>query len=427
LKDKNNNVLVESRDFVSYFDSVQNELIKTELIFAGYGWTDPDTGYDDLEGLDVEGKFVMVMTRNPAFAKDTSKTGFFQEVEFAKIVNIFSKGAKGVLIYNDPLNVADILYETMRQNILKGTYLLENNNLSLIPGKLIFIPAQLANELLKTQNKSIEGLQNEIHKTGKPQSFQFNSVSAEIQLSKKTESVNGKNVIAHIEGNDPELKKECVIISAHYDHVGIQPDGRVFNGADDNASGTAALLEIAEAFSQMKKKPRRSIVFVWFTAEELGILGSEYYTRFPLYSLPNTVACINLDMVGRIKEDDDTAWSVSNSVAGKNGFYIISCKQSSELMEISHKISKKQSLEPNDALTDVFLNRSDYYPFYRKGIPVMGLTTGLHSDYHQVSDDVEKINYAKMKRLAEFAFLVTQKVSNQKRRIVVDNSITPNN
>jgi Zn-dependent M28 family amino/carboxypeptidase len=154
--------------------------------------------------------------------------------------------------------------------------------------KLIFGTEELANEIIKESGKTLLQLQNEINKSGSPKSFEIKNYKAEIQLIKKSEPVEGKNVIAILEGSDPVLKNECVVLSAHYDHVGIAANGEVNNGADDNGSGTVALLEIAEAFTKMKKHLKRSIVFAWVTAEEKGLFGSGFYSQHPIFPLEKT-------------------------------------------------------------------------------------------------------------------------------------------
>ena len=216
-----------------------------------------------------------------------------------------------------------------------------------------------------------------------------------------------------------------MLFTAHYDHLGINGEGEVFNGADDNGTGTVALLEIAEAFSKMKKKPKRSIVFAWVTAEEKGLIGSDYYSQNPVFPLEKTLADINLDMVGRSAENEPAKdAAMEKRLAGPNGIYIVSGNQSSELNEINNKICKSLNLIPSDAFSKAFLNRSDYYHFYKNGIPILGITTGLYEDYHKITDELEKIDYNKMMRVSKYCFLVANEVANKKKRIVVDNPVT---
>lgn len=209
-----------------------------------------------------------------------------------------------------------------------------------------------------------------------------------------------------------------MVLTAHYDHVGVTRNGEINNGADDNGSGTVALLEIAEAFKKLKKKPRRSIVFAWVTAEEKGLIGSEYYTLNPVFPLEKTVANINLDMVGRSAENEpEEMTNFGKSLAGPDGFYIINGGKSSELTEISYKISRKLNLVPNEALSEEFIHGSDHFNFHKNGVPVLGVTTGLHDDYHTTADDFDKIDYLKMKRLAGFSFLVAYEIANSKKAL----------
>jgi Zn-dependent M28 family amino/carboxypeptidase len=280
---------------------------------------------------------------------------------------------------------------------------------------IILASNETANEILKETGKTLKDIQIEINKSGKPNSFDIENVSVEIQVTKKIEKVYGENIIAIVEGSDPVLKNECVVVTAHYDHIGITGKGEINNGADDNGSGTVALLEIAEAFSTMRKKPRRSIVFAWVTAEEKGLVGSEYYTLNPVFPLEKTVANINLDMVGRSAEKElEKVENPEKSLAGPNGIYIITGSDSSELTVISNKICKNLGLIPSDAITDDFLNSSDQYNFLKNGIPVIGVSTGLHEEYHQPTDDFDKIDYHKMKRICDYTFLVVNDIANRK-------------
>jgi Zn-dependent M28 family amino/carboxypeptidase len=287
--------------------------------------------------------------------------------------------------------------------------------------KLFFTSETVADALLSGSGETLANLQKRINDSEKPFSFEIKNRKAEIEMKVLKGNIETKNIVGVIEGSDPVLKDECIVFSAHYDHVGMAQDGEVYNGADDNASGTVALLEIAEAFSQMKRKPKRSIVFAWVTAEEKGLYGSDYYSENPLFPLFKTLTNINLDMVGRSAEKElEKVENENKSLAGPNGIYLISGKQSTELMEIAGKYCKKMNFIPSDALTKPFLTRSDYYNFHKHGIPVLGVTTGLHDDYHQISDETDKIDYLKMRRVAQFCYLVANEVANKAERINVD-------
>lgn len=426
IKLKNNSGQIEfkSNEIITFPGSSKNDTIIASIVFAGYGYQNKETDYNDYEGIDLKDKVVIIMTRNLKIARDTIKNDDNTNMEMAKLGRIFMSGAKAIILIPDPLNTDHSWFEMVKDYASQGTYQLDTIDKQQMPGNILFANNKIANAILKESGKTLEDIQKEINETGKPNSFDLKNVTAEIQLAKKVESVTGENIIAVIEGSDPELKNECVVLTAHYDHVGVTGKGEVNNGADDNGSGTVALIEIAEAFSKMKKKPRRSIVFAWVTAEEKGLVGSEYYTLNPFIPLEKTIANINLDMVGRSAETEKgNIVNPEKSLAGPNGVYIITGEQSSELIEISDKICGDLDLIPNDALSEEFLYGSDQYNFYKNGIPVVGVSTGLHEDYHFPTDDVEKIDFVKMKRIADYTFLLTNEIANKKKRIVVDNPL----
>ena len=407
-----------SKDIITFPGSGKNDTINAPIAFAGYGYNDREGGYNDLENLELKDKIVLIMTRNVEIATDTENTDDNTNLEMSKMANLYLAGVKAIVLVADPQNPDKSWFEMVKDYATQGTYVLDSAEVLGFPGKIILAQSETADEILKETGKTLEEFQREINETGKPNSFELKNIMAEIILTKKTETVSGENIVAVVEGSDPVLKNECVVLSAHYDHVGITGKGEINNGADDNGSGTTALLEIAEAFSKMKKKPRRSIVFTWVTAEEKGLVGSEYYTLNPVFPLNKTIANINLDMVGRSAEKELV--KVDNpeeSLAGPNGIYFITGNQSSELTEISNKISNDLHLIPSDALSEEFMNGSDQFNFYQKGIPVLGVTTGLHEDYHHPTDDVEKIDFKKMKRIADFTFLLAYKIANRKKRL----------
>ena len=225
--------------------------------------------------------------------------------------------------------------------------------------------------------------------------------------------VRGENILGYIEGSD--LKDELIIITAHYDHLG-KHDSLVFYGADDNASGTAATLEIAEAFMIAKKEgkgPRRSILIMPVSGEEKGLLGSKHYTENPVYPLENTVANLNIDMIGRI---DD--WHTHN-----NYVYLIgSDRLSLELHEISEETNKNHiGLELDYTYNDVddpnrYYYRSDHYNFAKNNIPVIFHFNGVHEDYHKPSDTIDKIDLEKTERITKLIFLTAWEIANRDKR-----------
>jgi len=238
------------------------------------------------------------------------------------------------------------------------------------------------------------------------------------RILKKKVVVKGENVLGYIEGTD--LKKELLVISAHYDHLG-KKDSLIFNGADDNASGTAAIMEIAQAFMIAKKEgrgPRRSVLIVAFSGEEKGLLGSKYYTRNPVFPLEKTVANLNIDMIGRLDElhQEDP-----------NYIYLIGADRlSQELHDISEQVNEKHiKLELDYTYNkeddpNRYYYRSDHYNFAKNNIPVIFYFNGVHEDYHKPTDTIEKIDFDKIQKIARLVFLTAWEVANKEERIVVD-------
>ena len=230
----------------------------------------------------------------------------------------------------------------------------------------------------------------------------------------KNKYIKGENVIGFIEGTD--LKEELIIITAHYDHLGKHEE-KVYNGADDDGSGTSATLEIAEAFMLAKKEgngPRRSVLIMPVSGEEKGLLGSKYYTDHPIYPLENTVANLNIDMIGRV---DD--WHENGDYV-----YLIGADMlSQELHDISEQINDQYvGLELDYTFNaeddpNRYYYRSDHYNFAKNNIPVIFYFNGVHEDYHKVTDTVEKIDFNKIQTITRLVFLTAWELANRDERI----------
>lgn len=231
---------------------------------------------------------------------------------------------------------------------------------------------------------------------------------------------DSENIWAYIEGT--EKPDEVVVLSAHYDHIGIE-NGEIFNGADDDGSGTVALLEIAQAFAKAKKEgngPKRSILFLHVTGEEHGLLGSSYYSENPLFPLANTIADVNIDMIGRHDEFHNDS---------SNYVYIIGSDYlSSDLYNICEEANRNHvklflDYKYNDR-TDPnrFYYRSDHYNFAKNGVPSVFLFSGVHADYHKATDDVDKIEFDALTKRTQLAFSIVWELANRENRPVVDKS-----
>lgn len=228
-----------------------------------------------------------------------------------------------------------------------------------------------------------------------------------------------ENVIAFIEGS--EKPEEIVVISAHLDHVGMDADGNVYNGADDDGSGTVAILEIAQAFQKAVKEgngPKRSVLFLHVTGEEIGLYGSRYYVENPLFPLENTVCNLNIDMIGRIDPEKKD---------NPNYIYLIgSNKLSQELQDVSTEANNKYTKleldykydDPNDP--NRFYYRSDHYNFAKNNIPIIFYFNGVHEDYHKITDTPDKIEYELMAKRAQLIFHTAWEIANRDNRITLN-------
>ncbi|WP_298320616.1 M28 family metallopeptidase [uncultured Aquimarina sp.] len=232
---------------------------------------------------------------------------------------------------------------------------------------------------------------------------------------------SSENVLAYIKGS--EKPDEIVVLSAHYDHVGVDSKGNVYNGADDDGSGTVSLLEIAEAFAKAAKDgqgPKRSILFLHVTGEEKGLYGSKYYTENPIFSLENTITNLNIDMIGRIDKDHE-------GEDKSDYIYLIgSDRLSTELHNLSEEANTKYTKLNLDYTYNAkddpnrFYYRSDHYNFAKHNIPIIFYFNGVHEDYHQITDTPDKIEYDLMTKRAKLVFYTAWEVANREKRLVVD-------
>lgn len=407
-----------------------------EVVFAGYGIKSEKYKYNDFENLNAEGKIILVMDRAPM--PDGVRNEVFLEPEWSsrmsfqlKIGALLNLKAKAILFVPDPKSGITSISESgqgFAEYISSKTKLVSdpeekpNPFMAMMP-KMIFIDRALADELLKGSGHTLEDLQKNIDASFKPNSFLIPNKKLIIKEVTRTEEKIMNNVAGYIEGSDPVLKNEVVVFSGHYDHIGVSGRG-INTGADDNASGCAALLSMAEAFQNLSKKPLRSILFLWVSGEEIGLYGSKSYVNNPLFPLDKTVADLNMDMIGRVKEEADS--TKDTPMTGPNSVFVITGNQSKELIAIADAVDKKSILDLDYSLSGrdhplQLFSRSDHYNFVEKDIPVLFFTTGIHSDYHTPGDVIEKIDFEKMELVTRAMFDIGLTIANRKTRLVVDN------
>lgn len=403
-----------------------------EVVFAGYGLKQDKYGYNDFADIKTPGKILMVMTGAPSqdgkYVFEGTDWKSFMSIQIKLTALLFTQ-AKAVIFVTDPKSGASSLEEQkpgisgelISSRSLKG----EKPRTFQYPNmpKIMFVHRAIANELLKGTGFTLEDLQKKIDTDLKPHSFEIPDKQLKISEAILTREETMNNVAAYIEGSDPVLKNEYIIFSGHADHIGGSGD-KINAGADDDASGCAALLSMAEAFQSLEKKPLRSILFLWVSGEEIGLYGSQSYVNNPLVPLEKTVADLNMDMIGRVKGVADT--TKETPMTGPNKVFVITDNQSKELRQIADEVDKGSILDLDYSLSGrdhplQLFARSDHFNFVRKDIPVLFFTTGLHTDYHTPGDVIGKIDFKKMELVTRTMYQIGYNVANRKTRIVVDN------
>lgn len=334
-----------------------------------------------------------------------------------------SKGATAVIMIAEKTG-SEFEQEVRRRSVMDRRF----NRMTLKPAEeslsnqaVFMVSAETGAALLKTTPEKLSALKNKLVAKGRVPAKKRPSGTIAIKAERTSHIIETENVAGLLEGSDK--KEEIVVVTAHLDHIGVNPDGQINNGADDDGSGVVSVLEIAEAFSKAKKDgngPRRSILFMMVTGEEKGLLGSSYYSENPLFPLENTVANLNIDMVGRVDEahKDDHKY-----------VYVIGAdKLSSELHMIGEEVNTQHIgytldytfNDPNDP--NRFYYRSDHYNFAKKGIPVAFYFTGVHEDYHRPGDTVDKILFDKQAPIVKLVFYTAWELANRPERIKVDSN-----
>jgi hypothetical protein len=353
-----------------------SETVQGEAVLVGYGITAPELNYNDYSAVNATGKIAIAQEGTPDGDNPHGKFGWYEAVRW-KAVAARNAGAKALILIARENNFKD-------DRLTKLAY----DNSAGDAGLPVIVISRQASDRIQSANSS----------------------AAKVTISLTTQIVRNEtpayNVVGMLEGSDPLLKNEVIVIGAHYDHLGrggegtgsLAPrSGEIHHGADDNASGTAGVLELARLFSAQKPRPKRTLVFMAFGGEEEGLLGSNYYVNHPLLPLANTVAMINMDMIGRMKD--------SRLVIGGVG----TAKEWRDLM------SSEKTFQLT--LNEDGFGPSDHSSFYSKQIPVLFFWTGTHNDYHKPSDTFDKINYDDEARILEMVARVVNRLDTADKRL----------
>lgn len=401
------------------------------IVFGGNGWMVKAKNIDALSGVDVKGKIVVFAGSGPGFSQQymiPPPTGVTQAdlkgtrgTDWADpIRNAQEKGAAGTIIIAPAQMMA--FWDQVKNFFSRG---------NMYPEKLRADNVQAPNPMpvMLVSPK----VSNAIYGANMPTSAGNVNKNGSLSSKSKTETLMTQNVVAIWEGSDAVLKNEMVAIGAHYDHVGMNPNApgedKIWNGADDDGSGTVGVLAIAEALAKSPKRPKRSILFVWHAGEEKGLWGSEYFTKFPTVDLSKVVAQLNIDMIGRSKKVGDTN-PKNAELSGENEIYVIGSKMmSTQLGAITDSVNSSYLKmnynykydDPNDP--NRFFFRSDHFNYAVKGIPIVFWFDGVHEDYHGAGDHPDKIDYVKMEKVTRTIFLTMWELGDAKTRPAVDKQL----
>ncbi len=444
--------LVRTRSYLADVDYQGGPVGRPEsfaapVVFAGYGIRETSAGWDDYAGLDVKGKIVMVLTEAPGWDDPKSpfgtkdmheKYGVRRSMRHAlpaKAVTARELGAVALLmVENSPDANPDVPARILdarttddsksivdagapRMNLAEPSAPMPWETLPVIR-----ISQEMADSILELAGQKLWSLQGEINQYLKPRSLELEGVLLKVETTAQTRLTRSRNVLGFLEGSDPALKGEVVVIGAHLDHLGKKGE-YVFNGADDNGSGCAALLEVARAFAANGARPKRSVLFAFWTGEEEGLLGSRYYADHPRIPMNRTVACLNLDMVGR-------PWTAERlkRTAAQWGVALpedaLPKIQADRFMvlPLSEDPSMADSLREADRYVglSLFLRQtkgggggSDHTPFAMRGIPWVFFFGSMHDDYHGPADTMDKVSLRQVADVARLAFLAAFQLADK--------------
>ncbi|MFD2587142.1 M28 family metallopeptidase [Croceitalea marina] len=403
----NGNIYELGEDLLTFTSAQGNP---QEIDYVGYGVEEEN--YSDYKNLDVTGKILLIKSGEPmnddgtyvlSGSDEKSVWSNMSEAMGKKSALAFSKGAIGALYY-DGQNFSRFkrYFDYMKTNDA---------------GRMGLAAETSENFIVLLNEKAASALKDDINSDNKPAKL---PVDLQLEVQSANDKIDSENVAAIIKGS--EKPNEYLIISSHLDHIGVTADGQINNGADDDGSGSVALLEIAEAFKKAATEgngPKRSVVFLHVTGEEKGLLGSKYYTDYnPIFPLEQTVANLNIDMIGRIDPKRE---------GNRNYVYLIgSDKLSTELHELSEEINAKYTnIELDYTFNDEndpnrFYYRSDHYNFAKNNIPIIFYFNGTHADYHKPGDTPDKINYDLLENRTRLVFHTAWEIANRDKKPEVD-------
>lgn len=435
-----NKKFFHGKDFTCSDGADFSGMIEGPVVYAGYGLYAPDFDYDDFAGIDVEGKIVMISAGRPG--GDAPDSPFNQPENRARFAGrrtpaencarlLVRKGAAALIIIDDSQGRRGSPFGYIHnERISSSSNRVFSPDLAkadpMVPS--FWASRMIADTVFSEAGKSYSETKAAIDTSLRPSSQSFPGTEISISLDIETTHSLTANLLGLIEGSDPELKDEYVVIGAHLDHVGMNEQGYVFNGADDNGSGSVGVLQAAKAFAMNPVKPKRSILFAHWTGEEKGLVGSRYYVYFPTLPMEKNVACVNMDMIckntplGTIKQTaeefdiPEETWDQYEDNPEKL-LIAYTSSPSPEMAEQIVRLGQTCDLIPVPLSSFPMLGNSDHYLFCLKGKPSVFFNTGRHRDLHQPGDVVERINPDKMRQIVRLAYLLTFSIADMPGRM----------
>jgi hypothetical protein len=405
------------------------------IVYAGHGYKIKARGIDAYKGVDVKGKIMLVVEGYP-------KGVTFQDFRGGKAGEDYdtpatyarAHGARGV-IYVPSASTLTFWRNRHQFSLYPSRMALEKPQQAGANIPVIYASEKMVKAILEGEKIDYETIRKQTDEGAPSEAFDLgDGKQASFNVNAKIDSATTQNVVGVIEGADPILKKEYVAVGAHYDHVGIAKNAtgdKIFNGADDDGSGTVSTLAIAQALAKGPERPKRSVIFVWHAGEEKGLWGSEFFTSNPTVPIEQIVTQLNIDMVGRSKKqgDDNPA---NKDLTGPNELYVIGSKMmSTDLGNLSEEVNNSflklafnyKYDDPNDS--ERFFYRSDHFNYAKRGVPIIFYFSGVHEDYHGLADTPDKIDYQKMEKVARTVFATMWRLANAQERPKVDKPLPP--
>lgn len=398
------------KDFMSL--ARRDTSLRGTLAFVGFN----DSHTPELERAKLAGRIVITLAGSRVRAQDTSQAGFLRKITTAVRRDSLALATLIVLDDSGAWSFSRIATQFAPES---GRMTLPGEAPRQIAQRAVSytVSASLAGAILKSCGRSLEDLRREAQRDPLYSPILFDSVSVTVTTRTIRERRQTENVLGLLEGSDPLMKKNVVVFSAHFDHLGVGANGEIYHGADDDGSGTAMVMDLANAFAQNPVRPRCSLLFLAVSGEEKGLLGSAYYTRHPFVRLEQTVADFNTDMIGRIDPAHEKTPEVVYS------YLIGSDKISTELdsiLQVANRESNNIQFDytyNDEHDPNHFYRRSDHYNFARHGVPIAFFFTGVHADYHQPSDTADKILFGRIVTIGQVIYYAGWKTANLTRML----------